>query len=163
MSIQVGDKFPAIKLRRLGAEGMEDVFTADVLAGKRVILFAVPGAFTPACTQKHLPGYVQNADAIKAKGVDAIICTSCNDPFVMKNWADSVGAVGKIEIWPDGNGELRDALGLILDASGNGLGKRFQRFSMLIENGVVSTLDVEPVASDVELSGANACLVRLAA
>lgn len=163
MSIQVGDTFPAVKLRRLGDEGMEDVQTADVLAGKRVILFAVPGAYTPACTQKHLPGYVQNADEIKAKGVDAIICTSVNDPFVMKNWADSVGAAGKIDLWPDGNGDLRDALGLVLDASGNGLGKRFQRFSMLIENGVVKSLDVEEVASDVELSGASACLVRLAA
>lgn len=163
MSIQVGDAFPSVDLRRLGDEGMETINTAEALKGKRIVLFAVPGAFTPACSQKHLPGYVQNAASIKAKGVDAIICTAVNDPFVMKNWSDSVGAVGKIDIWPDGNGELRDALGLMFDASANGLGKRFKRFSMLIENGIVKSLEVEDVASDVSVSGADVCLMNLAA
>ncbi|HEY8964080.1 MAG TPA: peroxiredoxin [Alphaproteobacteria bacterium] len=161
MAIQIGDKFPSATLRRLGASGMEDVNTADVLAGKKVILFGLPGAYTPPCSQKHLPGYVKNADAIKAQGIDAIICLSANDPFVMKQWMSEQDPSGKLQYWPDGNGTLRDALGLTLDAAGNGLGQRFQRFVMTIENGIVKSLDVEKVASDVELSGADVCLANL--
>lgn len=161
MAIQTGDKFPSVKLKKLGAGGMEEFDTAEILAGKKVILFGVPGAYTPSCTMKHLPGYVSNADAIKAEGVDAIICVSVNDPFVMKQWLSEKDPEGKLSYWPDGNGALRDATGWVLDAAGNNLGKRFQRFSAILENGVVTSLEIEPVASDVELSGADVCLAKL--
>lgn len=161
MTIQVGEAIPNIKLKRLGASGMEDVMTADYLKGKQVILFATPGAFTPTCAQKHLPGYVSNADKIKAQGVDEIICLSVNDPFVMKHWGEVAGAEGKVTMMPDGNGEFVSALGLTMDGSGFGLGKRAQRFSMIIDNGIVKDLQVEPAAGNVELSGAEACMLRL--
>jgi len=161
MTIQIGDTIPSVILKRLGAGGMEDVNTDAALKGKKVVLFGVPGAFTPSCSLKHLPGYVANAAAIKAKGVDEIICVAANDPFVMKQWGQDVDPEGKITLWPDGNRVLRDAMGLVLDAAGAGLGKRFQRFSMVVEDGKVTSLEVEPVASDVELSGADACLSKL--
>lgn len=161
MSIKVGDTFPSVKLKRLGASGMEEFDTGEALANKKIVLFAVPGAYTPACSQKHLPGYVQNAAAIKAKGVDDIICVAANDPFVMKQWSGDVDPDGRITMWPDGNGALRDALDIVLDAEGAGLGKRFQRLSMVVENGKVTSLEVEPVASNVELSGAETCLAKL--
>ncbi len=162
MTIAIGDKLPSVTLKKMGLSGLEEFNTADSVANKRVILFGVPGAFTPACAQKHLPGYVTEADKIKAQGIDAIICVGVNDPFVMAHWEDVAGAAGKVEMWPDGNGAFADALGLTFDGSGAGLGsKRFVRFSMLVENGVVKTLDVEAKPSDVELSGAQACLIRL--
>lgn len=163
MTITVGTPIPNISLKRLGAGGMEDFSVADYLKGKKVVLFAVPGAYTPTCALKHLPGYVANADAIKAKGVDEIICLSVNDPFVMKAWGESAGAAGKVTMMSDWKAELVTAMGLTLDGSGAGLGTRAQRFSMVIDNGVVTDLQVEPVASAVELSGADVCLTRLAA
>ncbi|HPQ50202.1 MAG: peroxiredoxin [Alphaproteobacteria bacterium] len=161
MTITVGDKFPEITLKRLGAEGMEDFKIAEFLADKKVVLFAVPGAFTPTCAQKHLPGYISQADAIKAKGVDAILCLAVNDPFVMKHWGEVAGADGKVMMIPDGNGDLVQALGLTLDGSGAGLGQRSQRFMMVIDHGQVSELQVEPAAGALELSGADVCLARL--
>lgn len=161
MTIKTGDTFPALTLKKLGAAGLEEFNTAEALAGKKVVLFGVPGAFTPSCAQKHLPGYVAQADAIKAKGVDEIICVAVNDPFVMAHWGETAGAAGKVSMWADGNGTLAAALGLTFDGSGAGLGTRLVRFSMIIENGVVRSLDIEAKPSDVELSGANACLVKL--
>lgn len=161
MTIKIGDSIPAVTLKKMGASGLEEFNTAEALKGKKVVLFAVPGAFTPSCDQKHLPGYVANSEAIKAKGVDEIICVAVNDPFVMNHWGQSAGASGKVTMWPDGNGALAEAMGLTFDGAGAGLGKRFLRFAMLVENGVVKTLDVEAKPSDVELSGAQACLVKL--
>ena len=161
MTIKIGDTVPDISLKRLGENGMEDISFATYIAGKKVVVFAVPGAFTPTCHQKHLPGYIANAEAIKAKGVDEIICVSVNDPFVMKSWGELVGATGKVTMLPDWNAALVTALGLTLDAAGAGLGTRAQRFSMVIDKGVVTDLQVEPVASAVELSGADVCVTRL--
>lgn len=163
MTIQIGDALPNVTLKRLGENGMEDIAFGDYLKGKKVVLFAVPGAFTPGCTIKHLPGYVANADKIKATGVDEIICLAVNDPFVMKAFGEHAKADGKITMMPDWKAELVDAMGLSFDASGAGLGKRAKRFSMVIENGKVTDLQVEETPSNVELSGAEACLVKLAA
>ncbi len=163
MTIKVGDVLPNVTVKCLGENGIEDLDFAAYIRGKKIVLFAVPGAYTPTCHLKHLPGYVANADQIKAKGVDDIICLSVNDPFVMKAWGDSVGAAGKVTMIPDWNAAFVTALGLTLDAAGAGLGTRAQRFSMVIENGVVTDLQVEPVASAVELSGADLCLSKLAA
>jgi len=161
MTIAIGDKLPSVTIKKMGLSGLEEFNTADAVANKRVILFGVPGAFTPSCAQKHLPGYVNEASKIKAQGIDDIICVAVNDPFVMAQWEQTAGATGKVEMWPDGNGAFADALGLTFDGSGAGLGKRLVRFAMLVENGVVKTLDVEAKPSDVELSGAQACLIRL--
>lgn len=163
MTIQIGDALPNVTLKRLGENGMEDVAFGDYIQGKKIVLFAVPGAFTPGCTIKHLPGYVNNADKIKATGVDEIICVAVNDPFVMKAFGEQAKADGKITMIPDWKAELVDALGLSFDASGAGLGKRAKRFSMVIENGKVTDLQVEETPSNIELSGAEACLVKLAA
>lgn len=161
MTIKAGDSMPDVTLKRLGDNGMEDIHLKTYLQGRKVVLFAVPGAFTPTCAQKHLPGYINKADEIKQSGIDEIICLSVNDPFVMKHWGDVAGAQGKVTMLPDGNAELAEKLGLTLDGSGAGLGKRTQRFSMIIENGIVKELHVEPVASAVELSGAEACMIQL--
>lgn len=161
MSIQKGDKIPEVTLKKLGESGMEDINTAEYLAGRKVVIFGVPGAFTPTCAQKHLPGYVGEAEIIKAKGVDEIICLSVNDPFVMQHWGSISGAEGKVTMLPDGNGELTKAMGLEMDGSGFGLGSRSQRFSMVVEDGVVTDIEIEPNAGEVELSGAQACTARL--
>jgi peroxiredoxin len=163
MTIKVGDTIPSVTLKRLGDQGMEDVNTVDYFKGKKIVLFATPGAFTPTCAQKHLPGYVNNADKIKAQGVDEIICLSVNDPFVMRHWGESANAAGKVTMLPDGNAQFVQALGLTMDGSGFGLGTRAQRFSMVIENNIVTDLAVEPAAGNVELSGAEVCLVKLGA
>jgi peroxiredoxin len=161
MSIQVGDKLPSVKLKYLTSEGLQEIDTGEYFAGKKVVLFAVPGAFTPTCSKTHLPGYVDQAEAMKQKGVDDIACLAVNDPFVMSAWAEQHGATGKVFMLPDGNGELTRALGLELDGRGAGLGTRAKRFSMVVEDGVVKTLHVEENASKVEVSGASACLVEL--
>lgn len=162
MTIKTGDLLPSVTLKKMGAAGLEEFNTADAVKGKKVIVFGVPGAFTPSCAQKHLPGYIAQCEAIKAKGIDEIICVAVNDPFVMSHWGQAAGAEGKVTMWPDGNGLFADALGLTFDGAGAGLGKRLQRFSMVVEDGVVKSLEVEAKPSDVELSGAEACLVRLA-
>lgn len=161
MTIKIGDAIPDITLKRLGAAGMEDINTTALFAGRKIVLFAVPGAFTPSCALKHLPGYIQNAASIKAKGVDDIICLAVNDPFVMKHWGEIAGAEGKVTMLPDGNGELTRAFDLGMDGSGAGLGFRAKRFSMIVENGIITDLQVEEKASDVDLSSAESCAVRL--
>jgi len=143
MSIKVGDKIPSATLMQMKDGGPKPVKTDDLFAGKKVVVFALPGAFTPTCSAKHLPGFVQNADAIKAKGVDAIACVSVNDAFVMGAWGDQQKVGDKIMMLADGNGDLTRALGLELDGSRFGMGKRSQRFAMIVNNGVVTKLNVE--------------------
>jgi peroxiredoxin len=157
--INVGDKMPSMTLKRIGANGMEVVSTDDLFKGK-VVLFSVPGAFTPTCSMKHLPGFVAQADAFKAKGVDRLVCFAVNDPFVMKAWGDQNNVDGKVEMLPDGNGDLTRALGLEMDGTGFGLGKRSQRFALLIEDGVVKDVQVEKPGA-FEVSSAEAMLARV--
>jgi peroxiredoxin len=142
MTIQVGDKIPACTVKTMGEKGPTDIATEEIFAGKKVVLFAVPGAFTPGCSMTHLPGFVVNADKIKAAGVDTIVCMSVNDAFVMGAWGKAQNAE-ELLMLADGNGELTSALGLVLDGSGFGMGQRSQRFAMIVEDGTVSHLNVE--------------------
>ncbi|MBA6413261.1 peroxiredoxin [Parahaliea sp. F7430] len=143
MSIKAGDKIPAATLKIMGSEGPEDITTEAIFSGKTVLLFAVPGAFTPGCSVTHLPGYVVNADKIKAKGVDTIACMAVNDAFVMDAWGKSQNAE-ELMMLGDGNGDFTKALGLELDGRGFGLGMRSQRFAMLVKDGTITHLNVEP-------------------
>ena len=159
MSIQVGDKVPACTMKVMGEQGPADITTDEIFAGKKVLLFAVPGAFTPGCSMTHLPGYVVNADKIKAAGVDTIVCMSVNDAFVMDAWGKAQNA-GEILMLADGNGELTAALGLELDGSGFGLGTRSQRFAMIVDDGTVSQLNVE-AGPGVDVSSAETMMALL--
>lgn len=159
MSIKIGDKIPAVTLKTMGKGGPENITTAEVFDGKKVVLFAVPGAFTPGCSVTHLPGYVVNADKIKAKGVDTIACLSVNDAFVMGAWGTSQNAE-ELLMLADGNGEFTQALDLELDATGFGMGKRSRRFAMIVENGVVTHLAVEP-AGGIDVSAAEKVMALL--
>lgn len=143
MTIKVGDKIPEATFMEMGANGPEPRSTADVFGGKTVALFAVPGAYTPTCSAKHLPGFLEKKDDLAAKGVDEIACTSVNDAFVMGAWGKESGADGSIRMLADGNGAFAKAIGLELDASGFGMGSRSQRYSMLVKDGVVEQLNVE--------------------
>jgi len=143
MTIKVGDRVPSATLMQMKDGAPKPVKTDDLFSGKKVVLFALPGAFTPTCSAKHLPGFVQNADALKKKGVDAIACVSVNDAFVMGAWGEQQKAGEKVMMLADGNGDFTRAVGLELDGSRFGMGKRSQRYSMLIENGVVKALNVE--------------------
>lgn len=161
MAIKVGDTLPMdIKLKEISEGAPKDVSGADLFKGKRVVLFAVPGAFTPTCSMKHLPGFVSGAQNLKAKGVDEVACVSVNDAFVMAAWGEAQGAKGKVRMLADGNGDFTRAVGLELDASGFGMGKRSQRYAMVVDNGTVKALNVEkPGAFDV--SSAEAILKAL--
>jgi peroxiredoxin len=160
MTINVGDTMPKGQFTRMGANGPEPVSTDDLFKGKKVVLFSVPGAFTPTCSAKHLPGFINNFDQLKAKGVDTIACMAVNDVFVMKAWGDSSKAAGKVEMLADGNGDYARALGLELDASKFGMGTRSKRFSVIVDNGVVKTLNVEP-PGEFGVSSAEAALKQL--
>ena len=160
MTIKVGDKVPSVKLKQMTAEGVKEVSTDDFFKGKKVVLFAVPGAFTPTCSAKHVPGFVQNDAALKAKGVDAVACLSVNDAFVMGAWGKEQKADGKVVMLADGNGDFTRAVGLELDATANGLGKRSKRYAMIVDNGVVTTLNVESPGA-FEVSSAEAVLKAL--
>ena len=145
MAISEGTMLPLdVKLKEMTDQGPKDVSVGDLVKGKRVVLFAVPGAFTPTCSQKHLPGYVAGAADLKKKGVDEIVCISVNDAFVMDAWGKAQGATGKVRMLADGNGDFTRAVGLELDASGFGMGKRSQRYAMVVKDGKVETLQVEP-------------------
>lgn len=159
MSIQVGDTLPAATFKVMGKEGPENITTDEVFAGKKVVLFAVPGAFTPGCSMTHLPGFVVNADKIKAKGVDTIACLAVNDAFVMSAWGKAQNAETLLML-ADGNAEFVEALGLSMDASGFGMGKRSKRFAMIVDNGKVSYLGVEP-AGGIEVSSADNIMAQL--
>lgn len=153
--IKVGDKIPSATVRRMGDDGIEEVSTDDFFGGRKVALIGVPGAFTPTCSNQHLPGYVDKVDAFKAKGVDEIACVSVNDPFVMQEWAKATGAQGKVTLLADGNGEFTKAMGLEFDGSGAGLGVRAKRFAMVVDNGVVKSLNVEDSPGSVQVTGAE--------
>lgn len=144
MTIKVGDSIPAMTLVKATADGPAPVATADLFGGRTVALFSVPGAFTPTCSAKHLPGFVDKADALTAKGVDEIVCLSVNDAFVMAAWGKSAGADGKVTMIADGNGDFSKALGLTFDGSAFGMGLRGQRFSMIVKDGKVAELNIEP-------------------
>jgi peroxiredoxin len=158
MTIQVGDKIPAGMFTVMGAEGPTGLSTEDLFAGKKVVLFAVPGAFTPTCSAAHLPGFVVHVDEIKAKGVDTVACMSVNDVFVMHAWGQSANAE-HIQMLADGNGTFTEALGRVLDGSGFGMGARSQRFAMIVDDGVVTLLNVD--AGALEGSSAEAILAAL--
>ncbi|WP_084396010.1 peroxiredoxin [Henriciella aquimarina] len=143
MTIEVGNKLPDAVFMEMTDNGPEPRKTDDIFAGKTVALFAVPGAFTPTCSAKHLPGFVEKADALHDKGVDDIVCTSVNDVFVMNAWGESSHADGKVRMLADGNGAFAKACGLEMDASGFGMGERSKRYSMLVKDGVVEKLNVE--------------------
>jgi len=147
MTIKVGDKVPSVKLKQMTPDGMKDVQTEDFFKGKKVVLFALPGAFTPTCSAKHLPGFVEKAAELKAKGVDTVACLSVNDAFVMNAWGKDQKADGKVQMLADGNADFTKAVGLELDARANGLGIRSQRYAMVVDNGVVKTLNVEKPGS----------------
>lgn len=159
MTIQEGNKLPAATLHMMQEGKPTPMTTDDLFAGKKVVVFAVPGAFTPTCSQAHLPGYVVNADAIKAKGVDSIICLSVNDAFVMDAWGNSANAE-EIMMVGDGNGDFTKAIGLEMDGSGFGLGARSQRYAMIVEDGTVTKLAVEDPGK-FEVSAAEAVLAAL--
>jgi glutaredoxin/glutathione-dependent peroxiredoxin len=161
MPIKVGDRLPAAKFRVMGTEGPAVKTTDEVFKGKKVVLFAVPGAFTPTCNNNHLPGFLKNADAFKGKGIDTIAVTGVNDVFVFDAWKKSTGAGGKIEFLSDGNAEFAKALDLALDGSGVGLGTRSKRYAMLVEDGVVKKLNVEDVPSKAESSSAENLLKQI--
>tara|TARA_B100000900_G_scaffold90633_2_gene73960 strand:- start:25 stop:504 length:480 start_codon:yes stop_codon:yes gene_type:complete len=159
MSIKEGDKIPAVTLHSMQDGKPTPMSTEDIFAGKKVVLFAVPGAFTPTCSMAHLPGYVVHADSIKAKGVDTIACVSVNDAFVMDAWGQNKNAE-ELLMLADGNGDLTAALGLTMDGSGFGLGQRSQRYAMIVENGTVTKLSVE-APGKLEVSAAEAILKAL--
>ena len=158
MTIQVGDKLPEAKFRVMTAEGPQVKTTDDIFKGKKVALFAVPGAYTPTCQQQHMPGFVSRVDELKGKGVDVIACTAVNDIFVLTQFAKDTGAAGKITMLADGNAAFAKKLGLEIDLSDFGLGVRSKRYAMLVDNGVVKSLNVEAVPTNVEGSGAEAML-----
>ncbi len=143
MPIKVGDKVPDATFMEMTADGPAPVKSSDLFAGKTVALFAVPGAYTPTCSARHLPGFVEKAGEFKTKGVDEIACTAVNDVFVMNAWGQSAGVDGKVRLLADGNGAFAKAIGLELDASGFGMGHRSQRYSMLVRDGVVTELNIE--------------------
>lgn len=161
MAIQVGESLPMdIKIKEMGEAGPKDVTVADLTRGKKVVLFSVPGAFTPTCSMKHLPGFVENVDALKQKGVDDVICMSVNDAFVMGAWGKAQQATGKVRMIADGNGELAKALGLTFDGNAFGMGLRSQRFALIVEDGKVTEALIEP-GGGLTVSSAESVLSKL--
>jgi peroxiredoxin len=160
MAIQVGGKVPSVKVKVVRADGTKEANTADLFAGKKVVLFAVPGAFTPLCSAQHLPGFVGKAEEIRKKGVDEIYCLSVNDGWVMDAWGKDRAALGKVTLIADGSGEFTKAMGLELDATGAGLGVRSQRYAAIVDDGVIRHLAVEKPMK-FEVSSAEAVLQAL--
>ena len=158
--IEVGQKIPSIKVKRANEEGGDEIDTAAFFAGKKVILFSLPGAFTPTCSQKHLPGYVKELPQLKAKGVDMVACLSVNDAWVMKAWAEQHDALGKIVMLADGNGDFSKALGIDADLGKAQMGVRARRGVLHIEDGVVKSIDME-APGKFEVSSAEACMLKL--
>ena len=158
--IKVGDRIPSVTLQQKTADGIQPVSTDQLFKGKKVVMFAVPGAFTPTCSMKHLPGFVANADALKKKGVDTIACVSVNDAFVMDAWGKDQKVGDKVAMLADGSAKFAEALGLGLDLTDKGLGKRSQRYAMVVEDGVVKKLNVEE-GGKFEVSNAETILGAL--
>lgn len=155
MTIEAGQTVPTVVLKHMTPDGIKEISTADLLTGKKVILFGLPGAYTPVCSTSHLPGFVEQAEKLKAEGIDEIACVSVNDPFVMSAWGKEHGAPGKVLMLCDPEAKLTTALGLDLDLSGIGLGTRSQRYSMVVENGVATSVNVESSIFDHEASSAK--------
>lgn len=158
MTLNVGDRLPVGKFTVMGPDGPQPKTVDEVFAGKKVAIFAVPGAYTPTCSKSHMPGFVDRVDELKAKGIDTIACTAVNDVFVLTNWAKDMGATGKIEMLADGSGDFAKAIGLEIDLSNFGLGLRSKRYAMLVDDGVVKVLNVEdspPIAD--KSSAATLC------
>ena len=160
MTIKAGDNLPEATFMTFGADGPTPMTTADVFRGKTVALFALPGAFTPTCSEIHLPGYIAKAKELRAAGVEAIACLSVNDPYVMAAWGEATGATGKVDLLADANGELARALGLEVDLAASGLGRRCRRFAAVVDDGVFIMLAVEP-ARGVTVCGAEHLLEAL--
>jgi peroxiredoxin len=160
MTIKIGDKLPAVEFNVMTADGQQKLSTDVVFAGRKVVLFAVPGAFTPTCSNNHMPGFLTHLDAVKAKGVDTVACTSVNDVHVMNAWAKHSGADGKIMMLADGNASFAKACGLEKDLDVAGMGLRSSRYAMIVENGIVKALNIEEKAG-VNVSGAEAILALL--
>lgn len=161
MTIAVGDALPSATLKTMTSEGARDMTVAEIFDGKRVVLFGVPGAFTPTCSNNHLPGYLENHDAIRGKGVDSIAVVAVNDHHVMSAWARFTGGEGKILYLADGNGAFTKALGLEMDLSAGGLGLRSKRYSMIVDNGKVTALNIEDSPGKAVESGAARILDQL--
>jgi glutaredoxin/glutathione-dependent peroxiredoxin len=161
LTVSVGDKLPEAKFKEKTSDGMEEVSTADVFAGKKVVLFAVPGAFTPTCDMNHLPGYIEHRDTILGKGVDDIAVVAVNDAFVMSAWSKSSGGEGKIRFLSDWDASFTKAIGMETDLSAGTLGVRSKRYSMVVEDGVVKALNVEDAPGQATKSGAAAILEQL--
>jgi peroxiredoxin len=157
MTIKVGDKIPSVSIKTMDKDGMQTLSTDDIFKGKKVVLFALPGAFTPTCSAKHLPGFVQNAAALKGKGVDTIACLSVNDAFVMDAWGKSQNVGDNVLMLADGNADFSKAVGLTMDGTGYGMGTRASRYAMVVDNGVVKALNVEAPGA-FEVSSAEAVL-----
>ena len=160
MTIKVGETIPSMKLMQATAEGPKEISTDDIFKGKKVVLFAVPGAFTPTCSARHLPGFVQNAEALHGKGVDTVACISVNDAFVMGAWGKDQGTDGKVLMLADGSAAFAKALGLELDLMGRGMGVRSQRYALIAQDGKVTHLAVEPPGG-FEVSKAESILAAL--
>ncbi len=161
MTIKIGDKLPEATFRLVTADGAKPVKTSEFFDGRKIVLFGLPGAFTPTCHKNHLPGFLADEAAFKAKGVDEIAMTSVNDHYVLEAWQNATGAVGHIAFLADGSGDFAKAIGLELDAAAGGLGVRSKRYSMLVEDGVVKLLNVEESPGKADLSGAPHLLVEL--
>jgi peroxiredoxin len=160
MAIKVGDKVPAVTLRYLGADGVKAVSAEEFFGGKKVAIFGLPGAYTRTCSSRHLPGYVQHAAALKGKGLDTIACLSVNDAFVMNAWGKEHEAGDNVVMLGDGSADFTKAIGLTVDRTEAGMGIRSQRYSMVVENGVVTQLNVEP-SGEYGVSSAEAMLEKL--
>ena len=160
MTIQVGDTLPTVGLTTMTAEGPKPVSLSELSSGKKIVLFAVPGAFTPTCSAQHLPGFLDKNKDLKEKGVDIVACVSVNDPFVMKAWGEDRNVGEDVLMLSDGNGEFTEAIGLEMDGSGFGLGTRSQRYAMIIDDGVVSVLNVES-GPGLDVSSAETILEQL--
>lgn len=160
MSISVGDRIPSVTLRHLGSDGPEDISADQFFANKKAVLVAVTGAFTPACSDNHLPGFVEKADEIKSKGIDEIACVSVNDPFVMNAWGKAEGTDGKVMMLADGDGDFTQAMGLTADMQGAGFGVRSRRYAAIIEDGVIKDLAIDEMG-EVEKSTAKQVLEKL--
>ena len=159
--LKEGDKIPAVTLKQITAEGPTDVPLADYCAGRKVVIFALPGAFTPTCSESHVPSYIDNAKALRDKGVDAVACISTADFFVMDAWGKSMGVGDTVDMLADGNAEFTRAAGMTLDLSGHGLGERSQRYVMVLDDGVITHLAMETDPGSATVSAADAVLAKL--
>jgi peroxiredoxin len=161
MSIAKGDNLPQATFRIMTPDGIKTLTTKDIFAGKKVVLFAVPGAFTPTCHLKHLPSFIENADHFKREGIDTVACVAVNDPFVMGVWEEQTGGKGKVLFLSDGNAEFTKMIGMDFDGSGVGLGTRSKRYAMFVDNGVVKVLDVEESPGVCDITGASHLLEQI--